>query len=854
MSLLKSLQLAAPKPAALQRAAEREQARAELETAMKDAAKASADIADANHRKQIVDALESAAEDLKKAGAMGNQAEAEKLMKSALTRVRNAAIVKLGGTPPPEKVPEPIDKTSRTTATKAIIGAGKLGVGREVKLENEVDDGKGNKAKRTLGFGGKGWVEVQQVPYVKPERYEVTFQFAAEVKGGASAERKSAGGNERKAAVSFSGSIEVSMKHTFDTAQMQAYVAAVKAGRGSGFAELMLAAAAIQGKADDVGALVAQVKAQGGSVSALAGLKDGDEFEKTIKHQVEGEGGASGKGVGVQFGVSVSGSLTRNVKKEGGKVLIGLRSSSATSASAGAGGAANGVGMNVAGSKNAQSSEEVVFVLDEKDPKFAEHARKLMAAQTVDQMKRLRSELKGVDSYVTTTAIQGSGRNTGADVLGVGLNVFGSKQRGQSETVGPDGRTVVYSGSNTAGAALSVGGKEVASGRRTDAFVGGRDAAGKGFGQTTSTSGETDVLGSAQAFVGAVTDSPGKALGVLTGNEKFMQERVHQSGVAMSDASYERLVKLAQRSESVWIKFWAGSMATLKDWRATRVRIRNAADGDRDAVAAALADFESGSGRGRHETVRAAITGTVIPFEFPDKLASRKPMYESFVMADPVAEALGAGSDAAVLARLGDLLQQMQGLRDDLSKNLKAFGRPEDCLDMCDRLDHRVETARAELARLKKKALPKPAGGAKAPASKQSVPVSIDPQLEADAQDKRDAAVERVNALERKIGDAYRVEQDTFAQWAKDNEGDTILGFLPTHADPLKLSRHGDTLRRLYPVWDGYVKQLREALAQAGKAHDPAEADAVKPDRKRYTELYKANPKAGYRMDPEPGI
>ena len=70
----------------------------------------------------------------------------------------------------------------------------------------------------------------------------------------------------------------------------------------------------------------------------------------------------------------------------------------------------------------------------------------------------------------------------------------------------------------------------------------------------------------------------------------------------------------------------------------------------------------------------------------------------------------------------------------------------------------------------------------------------------------------------------------------------------------IKLSAHEDRLRRLYPVWDGYVKQLREALVEAGEGHDPREADAVKPDRKRYTELYKANPKAGYRMNPEPNI
>jgi hypothetical protein len=853
MSLLKSLQLAAPRPDALKRAAECQQARDELEATMKDAAKASAEIADPDHRKQVVEALKSAAEDLKKAGAMGSQAESEKLMKAALKKVQDAAITKLGGTPRPEKAPEAVNKTSRETATKAIVGANKLGVGREATLAREVDDGKGNKDKRSIGFGGKGWVEVQQVPYVKPERYEVTFQFSAEVKAGASAERKSGGGTERKAAVSASIAVEVSMKHTFDSAQMQAYVAAVKAGRGSGHAELMLAAAAIQGKADDVRALVAQVRAQGGSASALGGLKDGDELETTLKRQVEGEGGVSGKGVGVQFGVSVSGSLTRNVKKEGGKVLIGLRSSAATSGSAGVGGGANGVGMNLAGSRNEQSSEEVVFVIDEKDPKFAEQVRKLMAATSVDAMKRLRGELKGVDSYVTQTAIQGSGQNTGAEVLGVGLNVFGSNQRGRSETAGPDGKTVVHSGSNTAGAALSVGGKEVASGRRTDGFVGGRDAGGKGFGQTTTTSGETDVVGSATAFVNAVTDSPGKALGVLTGNEKFMKEKVHQSGVSMSDASYERLVKLAQQGESVWIKFWAGSMATLQDWRKTRVRIRSAGD-DRAAVAAALADFESGSGRGRHETVRAAITGTVIPFEFPDALASRKPMYESFVMADPIAEALGAGNGAAALARLVDLVQQMQGLRDDLSKNLKAFGRPEDCLDMCDRLDHRIESARGEVARLKKNALPKPSAAKAVASNGNGAPMSVDPQLEADARDKRQAAIERVNALKRKIGDAYQVEQDVFAQWAKDNQGDTILGFLPTHADQIKLSAHEDRLRRLYPVWDGYVKQLREALAQAGEGHDPREADAVKPDRRRYTELYKANPKAGYRMNPEPNI
>jgi hypothetical protein len=47
---------------------------------------------------------------------------------------------------------------------------------------------------------------------------------------------------------------------------------------------------------------------------------------------------------------------------------------------------------------------------------------------------------------------------------------------------------------------------------------------------------------------------------------------------------------------------------------------------------------------------------------------------------------------------------------------------------------------------------------------------------------------------------------------------------------------------------------LRAALKEAGEGYDPREADVVKTDRKRYTQLYQANPKAGYRMSNDPNI
>src|SRR5436190_9955347 len=130
-------------------------------------------------------------------------------------------------------------------------------------------------------------------------------------------------------------------------------------------------------------------------------------------------------------------------------------------------------------------------------------------------------------------------------------------------------------------------------------------------------------------------------------------------------------------------------------------------------------------------------------------------MFHSFVLGDPVAEPPQAGDDCAVPTRLNGMAQQMQGLRDDLSKHMKEFGRKEDCLDMCDRLDLKLDGVRAEISKRSKKTAATPVStapgkkGSKASQAKAAAEAkaAADKARADEENEQRETAIRHVNEL-----------------------------------------------------------------------------------------------------------
>jgi len=332
---------------------------------------------------------------------------------------------------------------------------------------------------------------------------------------------------------------------------------------------------------------------------------------------------------------------------------------------------------------------------------------------------------------------------------------------------------------------------------------------------------------------------------LVKGKAEFSKEVVHVAGAAFSDESYGQLAARAAEGDGKWIKYWRGSMSTLADWRAARGRIV-AAGQDRQKIAKVVADFEKGSGRGRHETVRNAISGTEVAFELPPSIAARKSYFDSLVVSDPLPGALAARDPAEVVKKLEAIDRQLGGFRNDMSKAEGEFRELADFQDMAERIDaRRVAVASAlRKARADAKAADDAAKGVNqfTPAGPNAS--SMDSPEARERMEKLEA---RILALKQSIGDAYQQEQAHFAAWEENLKGDKLLGFLPTGVDEIKLVAHETQLRKLYPLWDKRREELRQALTEAGKPHDPAEADAVQPDRARYRALRARDPQVGWQ-------
>ncbi|MCE9658940.1 MAG: hypothetical protein K8R60_10300 [Burkholderiales bacterium] len=832
---------------------------ADLKKELNEAAKYAASISDDETKRELALALKNADKAREDALKLGNpEARNEEFkkvsetIKAARTRATDKLKAKLkigAGKPDPKDAadkPEVKDGKPKFNAG-LVTDKGKLGLGGGVESEAEKKTAKGTVVNCNASFEGKAYVESKPIPYAEtPGEMELTFHLVLGGKVGVGAKReREAGADGKSVQVNAGVSVEYELvyKRKATADENKRYIEAMKSGKAGGFEELRALELAVKGSMNEARALAEKFGAK------QREMKDDEEVEENLSATGEAGGGVSQKkgafGISLNAGVSVSGSLSRKIAMKDGMYWITLQAVKGREVKGGAGFTFEGVGMEGSGGKEAHEARAVTFVIDPGKPELKPLLKSVMAAKTIPQMLDLRAKNPAVASFdVKTTGDSDSG---GLTVTAGGVGMTGGNQSFGSDTEidGPDGKTTVHTGGNSSNAAAVAGDKTFAGSKRTDKFSGGRNADGTGFGETSATDTEGDLVGGVKDLFERVQKSPLTTLKNLKdGKEEISKEKVRQEGAAFTDDSYTALAERAKGSPGQWGKYWRGDIACYTDWVKTQARVKACGD-DRDKIAKVIADFERGTGRGRHDTVRNAISGTEIPFEFPASLSPKKPFFDALVVNDPVPAALGAGAPEAVLKKVEELLRQVNGFRDDMSKSQAEFARADDYQDMAARLDQRraalLAAQRSTQARIKAKS--DEAKGINQFTPNQPLVSKVDPAKE---KERIDEIQRRIEELKRNIGEAYADEQRVFSQWEIDLKGFTVLGVSLSKPDLMKIIAHENHLRKAYPGWDKSREDLRKLLGDAGPGYDAREADVLQPDRPRYRALRAKGPQAGW--------
>jgi hypothetical protein len=728
-----------------------------------------------------------------------------------------------------------------------ITDKGKLGLGGGVESEAEKKTARGEVIKCSAAFEGKAYVESKPVPYAEvPGEMELTFHLVLGAGASVGAKReRAADADGRAGSVNASASVEYELaykrKATADEAKR--YIAAMKSGQSGGFEELKALELAVKGSMNEARAIAERL---GGKRREM---KEDDEIEESLSANAEIGADVSTRkgafGIGLSASTSKSGSLTRKISFKDGLYWITLTAAAGEGAQGGAGFSLEGIGMNASGNKETHASRAVTFVIDPKKPELKPLLEQVLAAKTIAQMLDLRAKNPGVASFDAKTTGGSEGGGVGVSAGGVGITGANQTFGSDTEIVGPDGKTTIHSGGNSSSAAGTVGDKTFGGTKHTDKFVGGKGADGKGFGETSATDTHGDLIGGIGELYDKVKKSPVTTLKNLAdGKEEISKEKTRTEGAAFTDESYIALAARAKGSPAKWGRYWRGDMACYTDWVGTQAKVRACGD-DADKIAKVIATFERASGRGRHDTVRNAIAGTEVVFEFPASLVSKKPFYDALDVNDPLPAALGAGAPAEVLKKLDELLRQVNGFRDDMSKSQAEFVHPDDYQDMATRLEQRRAAilGAQKTVKAKLKAADDQVKGINQFTPAEPTQSKVDPAKE---RERLEDLTRRIDELKRGIDEAHADEQRTFAQWETDLKGFTVLGVSLSKPDLMKIIRHEDRLRGLYPKWDAKRADLRKLLAEAGKGFDPAEADAVQPDRPRYRTLRAQGPHADW--------
>jgi Domain of unknown function (DUF4157) len=593
--------------------------------------------------------------------------------------------------------------TSTTRTTGGGVLAGPDGYGGYGTMSGDASQtlAKGVKVGVSGGLDGRFTVNVIEVPGSSPVAYQIVTTISLGAKLGLS------GGADRGASGSVSGSasgaVTATYAHVLPEAEAQRYLTAlnnIRSAPVSGlYRELDILGAAVRDGEETAVAMLRGLQAGVlGDPSAAAGLGDGDSVTLKTEGKVGANASAgakgSGGGVGASGGVSAAASMTWTVARKGGKVLLTGAPAKETGWSASGTGSVGIGSMGYGEEHKSSSSQTYSFILDPQDPNYDAMYRLILGA---DGAAGLAAIAKAHPELVAGNALTTGTGETDTVTAGlgpVGLSITSGSARSTTTVTDPTGQTVTDTGTGSGGAALTLGGANVASYNESGSITTtttGPDKTAKGD-VNTSTS-ESDWWKTVKNAAEHPWDS---ITGLFTGSTKLAQD-TDVAGMKLSDADYARISAAAASDE--WRKVFT-SVRHIADWNQCQARVV-AAGGDRRLIGAALADFVSGGSSERAQMVQQIVRGRGSAvggarYEWPGELAAQKSVFESLVDGDPLA-AITTAQEAGNYEQAGrlaaDAVSKLDTLVTALRNNQDKFADAASYGEMLRRIGER----RAEL-------------------------------------------------------------------------------------------------------------------------------------------------------------
>lgn len=784
----------------------------------------------------------------KKIGTGGyttSRSNTEQVDSEAFTNTRSSGVArgdgKIGYTSSSGRSAGTVDETGalvKGTSTNTTVGGGAVagpdGYGGYATAAGDASRtlAKDVKVGVSGGLDGKFTVNVTQTGFAPPA-YSIVVTLTLGAKLGASFSGESAAeksgvmksrgvGGSVSPAVTASGAVTATFTHAMNEPDAKAYLDTLEGTAGGAptgaHRELAILAAAYRdGDSAAIAMLRGAASATGDPVAAAA-LPEGD----SMTTKVEGRAGATGTvgakvgggPVGLSGGSFVTGSVAYSVTKKDGLVVVTATPSSGSGWTVGGTG---GYGVATAGMTH-ESTEEVVraftFTLDPNSPDYEQRYRQIADTgdpAALDRLAVAHPELKPVRAKTTMNA---STDTTTAGVGPLSLGITGGSSRSSATSVDAKGKTTVTeAGGGSGGANLSVAGIPMASYTETAKVSTTVTPDNVASGDVNVTTSESDLGATAEQFVKAPL---GSAVGLVTGATKIAQ-KTDSTGMALSDEDYQAIESAAEGDR--WNRVLR-SPRDVADWGRCRARVR-AANGDRAAIARALADFVEGDSSRRAVMVEHTVRppGTArggARYEWPGELAAQKGVYDALVVGDPLAPILALrheGKEAGAKGLAGATIGRLTKLAADLRAHQAAFADGTAHGEMLRRIaDRQAEVTRE--VKLMEKALP----------ASDATTVPTPEQVAATHDVDRDAARTRFVALRQSL-DAFLATQGRLFGAVQAEQAKKDAWF--DKPDPIVIANKLNELRdSVYPQWESTLAQARTAGATAGEAVDTLPAPA----------------------------
>jgi len=704
------------------------------------------------------------------------------------------------------------------------------------------DHGKGVTTGQSVGFDGSVAVDVTEVADTDPQMYQVTLRIDLSGQLSVDAGRQSAGGRAHAgASLSASGSLTQVFSTRLSADAARQYRFAAEHGTGGKPKELEIVRLLASHQIDAARTLMESTSAQQGSAEAAKKFAKGQVVESTMQGTLGGDvnagGDHSGGSFGVQLGVFHTGSVTRRIEERDGKIVVTMTVDSETGGTLG-GTFSEGVAGFGAGHSGAQSRlKGVSFTLDPNADNFTAQFNSISSVGSIDALDRMRAAHPELAGATTDGTGKSQEDTAGASVLGFGLDYGQGGSVNEQQTRDENGRVSYHNEANSSvGLKATAGGRTFASSSQTDSLVTDVAPDNTATGETRSTRHESDIGRSATAFRKSFAKDPVTTVtGVFSGKTKVVQERQDQSGKALTNASYERIVALASKGTD-WEHAWVPGHGDIIEWRKARHKIL-AAHGDRNLISRALDEF-SGGGDLTSATIQKAVGETGIAFEFPDSLADQKGVYDALIVGDPVGHAhelADRGQQEAAINELNAANDKLGKLVDAVTAHQGEFESQAKRSEMINRVNDRRAQLRGEIRQLTRAAkpqapdsAPKPETGP--PTAQQAADAEADKQAQQAELMTKQLALQNACQLNRTTETgAFNWVRQEMDKWHFDSQGASI-----------EMMNRLNTVRDSWVAWDKTVDDLKAVYKELGI--DPAQASAMGPDRKQWSavdELWK---------------